>query len=31
MRCYPWLRPDFEKQVGSYQAERGQHALLIQV
>ena len=30
MRWYPWLRPDFEKLVASYQAGRGHHALLIQ-
>ena len=30
MRWYPWLRPDFEKLVASYQARRGHHALLIQ-
>ncbi len=30
MRRYPWLRPDFEKLVASYQAGRGHHALLIQ-
>ncbi|MDK8106212.1 hypothetical protein QP701_28395, partial [Klebsiella pneumoniae] len=23
MRWYPWLRPDFEKLVASYQAGRG--------
>ncbi|PSG83868.1 DNA polymerase III subunit delta', partial [Escherichia coli] len=27
MRWYPWLRPDFEKLVASYQAGRGHHAL----
>ena len=30
MKWYPWLRPDFEKLVASYQAGRGHHALLIQ-
>ena len=30
MRWYPWLRPDFEKLVASYQAGRGHHALHIQ-
>ncbi|WP_244502233.1 hypothetical protein, partial [Escherichia coli] len=25
MRWYPWLRPDFEKLVASYQAGRGHH------
>ncbi|UXY09243.1 DNA polymerase III subunit delta' [Kosakonia sp. ML.JS2a] len=29
MRWYPWLRPDFEQLVASYQAGRGHHALLI--
>ncbi|WP_436856819.1 DNA polymerase III subunit delta' [Citrobacter tructae] len=30
MKWYPWLRPDFEKLVASYQEGRGHHALLIQ-
>lgn len=30
MKWYPWLRPDFEMLVASYQAGRGHHALLIQ-
>ncbi|MBI1681963.1 DNA polymerase III subunit delta' [Citrobacter portucalensis] len=30
MKWYPWLRPDFEKLVASYQTGRGHHALLIQ-
>ncbi|POT57713.1 DNA polymerase III subunit delta' [Citrobacter amalonaticus] len=30
MKWYPWLRPDFEKLVASYQMGRGHHALLIQ-
>ena len=30
MKWYPWLRPDFEKLVASYQGGRGHHALLIQ-
>ncbi|EGT4255433.1 DNA polymerase III subunit delta' [Citrobacter amalonaticus] len=30
MKWYPWLRPDFEKLVASYQVGRGHHALLIQ-
>ncbi|NDO79215.1 DNA polymerase III subunit delta' [Citrobacter sp. NCU1] len=30
MKWYPWLRPDFEKLVASYQSGRGHHALLIQ-
>lgn len=30
MKWYPWLRPHFEQLIGSYQAERGHHALLIQ-
>lgn len=30
MKWYPWLRPDFEKLVASYQAGQGHHALLIQ-
>ncbi|MGY5957476.1 DNA polymerase III subunit delta' [Kosakonia sp. BK9b] len=29
MKWYPWLRPDFEQLVASYQAGRGHHALLI--
>ena len=29
MKWYPWLRPDFESLVASYQAGRGHHALLI--
>lgn len=30
MKWYPWLRPSFEQLVGSYQAGRGHHALLLQ-
>lgn len=30
MKWYPWLRPHFEQLIGSYQAGRGHHALLIQ-
>lgn len=30
MKWYPWLRPDFEQLVASYQGGRGHHALLIQ-
>ena len=29
MKWYPWLRPDFEQLVASYQSGRGHHALLI--
>ena len=29
MKWYPWLRPDFEQLIASYQAGRGHHALLI--
>nr|WP_318382025.1 DNA polymerase III subunit delta' [uncultured Enterobacter sp.] len=29
MKWYPWLRPDFEHLIASYQAGRGHHALLI--
>jgi DNA polymerase-3 subunit delta' len=29
MKWYPWLRPDYEQLVASYQAGRGHHALLI--
>lgn len=30
MKWYPWLRPDFEQLIASYQAGRGHHALMIQ-
>ena len=30
MKWYPWLRPSSEQLVGSYQAGRGHHALLLQ-
>lgn len=30
MKWYPWLRPDFEQLLVSYQAGRGHHALMIQ-
>lgn len=29
MKWYPWLRPDFEQLVASYQSGRGHHALLV--
>jgi DNA polymerase-3 subunit delta' len=29
MKWYPWLRPDYEQLVASYQVGRGHHALLV--